>query len=83
MSDKLYSEALSAAEMAFSNREFETALEYYQKALQEKADDIYTLSRAGCTCIALETHISLPENMISVLIITQKQRCMAALMKSR
>lgn len=54
MSDKLYSEALSAAEMAFSNREFETALEYYQKALQEKADDIYTLSRAGCTCIALE-----------------------------
>ena len=46
-------ESLMNAEIAFSNKQYETALDWYKKVLKEKPDDLYVLSRAGAICVPL------------------------------
>ena len=46
-------ELLMNAEIAFSNKQYETALDWYKKVLKEKPDDLYVLSRAGAICVPL------------------------------
>ncbi len=46
-------ELLMNAEIAFSNKQYETALDWYKKVLEEKPDDLYVLSRAGAICVPL------------------------------
>lgn len=41
------------AEIAFSNRNLNEAIMWYQKALEEEPDDVYLLSRAGAVCVPL------------------------------
>lgn len=47
-------EFLANADLAFSNKQYSVALEWYQKALEVAPDDVYALSRAGAICVALE-----------------------------
>lgn len=47
-------EFLANADLAFSNQQYSTALEWYQKALEAAPDDLFALSRAGAICVALE-----------------------------
>lgn len=41
------------AEIAFVNKQYQTALEWYQKVLENMPNDIYVLSRAGAICVPL------------------------------
>ena len=41
------------AEIAFENKQFNEALNWYQKVLDETPDDVYVLSRAGAICVPL------------------------------
>ena len=50
MEDK---ELLLNAEIAFSNKRFSEALEWYRKVLVETPNDVYVLSRAGAICVSL------------------------------
>lgn len=51
MDNITFKECVSNADAAFSNSQYEAALEWYQKALQESADDLHCLSRAGAICV--------------------------------
>ena len=51
-----YNEAISYADTAFSNDNYELALECYKKALAENPDDLYALSRAGTVCVPLDKY---------------------------
>lgn len=44
---------LMNAEIAFANKQYGAALEWYQKVLECTPDDIYALSRAGAICVPL------------------------------
>jgi len=44
---------LTNAEIAFSNKQYQTALNWYQKVLEITPDDVYVLSRAGAICVPL------------------------------
>ena len=46
-------ELLVNAEIAFANKQYATALNWYQKVLEITPDDIYVLSRAGAICVPL------------------------------
>ena len=46
-------EALMNAETAFSNRQYNEALDWYHRALEYTPDDLYILSRAGAICVPL------------------------------
>lgn len=46
-------ESLMNADIAFSNKKYEEALAWYQKALAEKPNDTYALSRAGAICVSM------------------------------
>ncbi len=46
-------EYLSYAEIAFSNKEYETALTWYNKVLELVPNHAYTLARAGSACIPM------------------------------
>lgn len=46
-------ENLMNAETAFANKQYEEALGWYRKVLEENPDDIYALSRAGAICVPL------------------------------
>ena len=46
-------ELLLNAEIAFSNKQYNAALTWYQKVLEITPDDIYVLSRAGAICVPL------------------------------
>lgn len=41
------------ANIAFENKQYDTALGWYQKVLDITPDDIYVLSRAGAICVSL------------------------------
>lgn len=41
------------AEIAFVNKQYSAALEWYQKVLEITPDDLYVLSRAGAICVPL------------------------------
>lgn len=41
------------ANIAFENKQYDTALEWYQKVLDITPDDIFVLSRAGAICVPL------------------------------
>lgn len=41
------------ANIAFSNKQYNEALTWYQKVLEETPDDLYALSRAGAICVPL------------------------------
>ena len=51
MDNITFKECVSNEDAAFSNSQYEAALEWYQKALQESADDLHCLSRAGAICV--------------------------------
>ena len=44
---------LHYADIAFENKKYMEALAWYQKALAEKPDDVYALSRAGAICVSM------------------------------
>lgn len=46
-------EYLLNAEVAFSNKQYNEALTWYQKVLEKTPDDLYALSRAGAICVPL------------------------------
>ena len=46
-------ESLLNAEVAYSNRQYNEALGWYQKVLEQTPDDLYVLSRAGAICVPL------------------------------
>ncbi len=46
-------EYLLNAEVAFSNKQYNEALTWYQKVLKKTPDDLYVLSRAGAICVPL------------------------------
>jgi tetratricopeptide (TPR) repeat protein len=46
-------ELLTNAEIAFANKQYDTALSWYQKVLEVTPDNIYALSRAGAICVPL------------------------------
>lgn len=46
-------ECLTNAEIAFANKQYGAALEWYQKVLEVTPDDVYVLSRAGALCVPL------------------------------
>ena len=46
-------ELLVNAEVAFSNKQYNAALNWYQKVLEVTPDDVYVLSRAGAICVSL------------------------------
>lgn len=46
-------ELMTNAEIAFANKQYGAALEWYQKVLEVTPDDIYVLSRAGAICVPL------------------------------
>lgn len=46
-------EYLLNAEVAFSNKQYNEALNWYQKVLEKTPDDLYALSRAGAICVPL------------------------------
>ncbi len=48
-----YKEAMMSADLAFSNNNYEEALKWYNKALEEKPDDEPALSRAGAALVSL------------------------------
>lgn len=49
---KTYKEAISNADIAFSNENFESAVKWYDKALEAAPKDVYALSRAGASLVA-------------------------------
>ncbi len=54
MNQENYTEAMTNAEIAFGNENYELALEWFKKALEEKPDDLQALSRAGTVCVPLK-----------------------------
>ena len=44
---------LNNAEIAFANKQYDSALQWYQKVLEATPDDVYVLSRAGALCVPL------------------------------
>lgn len=46
-------EYLLNAEVAFSNKQYNEALTWFQKVLEKTPDDLYALSRAGAICVPL------------------------------
>lgn len=46
-------DCLLNAEVAFSNKQYNEALTWYQKVLEKKPYDLYALSRAGAICVPL------------------------------
>ncbi|MBQ8298179.1 MAG: tetratricopeptide repeat protein [Ruminococcus sp.] len=56
MNQQNYEEAIANAETAFSNGNYETALTWFKKALEESPDDLYALSRAGTMCVPLDKY---------------------------
>ena len=46
-------ELLTNAEIAFANKQYDSALQWYQKVLEAPPDDVYVLSRAGALCVPL------------------------------
>lgn len=44
---------LANAEVAFSNKQYDVALNWYHKVLEITPDDVYVLSRAGALCVPL------------------------------
>lgn len=53
MDTKTYKEAISNADIAFSNDNYESAVKWYEKALEAAPKDVYAMSRAGAALIAL------------------------------
>lgn len=51
-----YNEAISNADTAFSNENYELALEWYKKAIAENPEDLYAISRAGTVCVPLDKY---------------------------
>ncbi len=49
---KTYKEAISNADIAFSNENYESAVKWYDKALEAAPKDVYALSRAGAALVA-------------------------------
>lgn len=56
MNQENYTEAMTNAEVAFSNENYALALEWFRKALEEKPDDLQALSRAGTVCVPLDKY---------------------------
>ena len=48
-----YKEAMMSADLAFSNDNYDEALKWYNKALEERPDDEEALSRAGAALVTL------------------------------
>ncbi|MBR1764675.1 MAG: hypothetical protein IJ746_04710 [Ruminococcus sp.] len=48
-----YKEAIANADIAFSNENYEGAAKWYEKALQAAPKDVYALSRAGASLVAV------------------------------
>ena len=49
-----FEESINNAEIAYGNRQYEAALEWYEKALGENPDSLDALSRVGAACMALK-----------------------------
>lgn len=49
-----YKEAITSADLAFNNDNYEAALKWYEKALAEAPNDEYALSKAGTALVALK-----------------------------
>ncbi len=49
-------EAMTNAEVAFSNENYVLALEWFRKALEENPNDLQALSRAGMVCVPLDKY---------------------------
>ena len=47
-------EYIANAEAAFTNKQFEVSLEWFEKALEVSPDNIYALTRAGAACVPLK-----------------------------
>ena len=59
MNDTDYTSSIAQAEIAAANGQAETALHWYQRALEEKPDDFYALSHAGAVCASLRKYESM------------------------
>lgn len=53
MNQENFTEAMLNAETAFANHNFETALDWYKKALEENPNDPVALSNAGASCMIM------------------------------
>ncbi len=56
MDIEIYNEAIANADLAFSNEKYESALKWFDKALEQAPKDEYALSKAGATCVSLERY---------------------------
>lgn len=52
--EQIVREYITNADAAFASRQFDVALEWFEKALAEAPDNIYALSRAGAVCVPLK-----------------------------
>lgn len=53
MDIEIYKEAISNADIAFSNGKYENAVSWYDKALAEAPNDEYALSKAGTSLVSI------------------------------
>ena len=53
MDIEVYKEAISNADLAFSNGKYENAVTWYDKALAEAPQDEYALSKAGTALVSM------------------------------
>ncbi|MBR6102523.1 MAG: hypothetical protein IKP95_08855 [Ruminococcus sp.] len=53
MDIEIYKEAIASADMAFNNDNYEGAVKWYDKALEQAPTDEYALSKAGAALISL------------------------------
>ena len=54
MDTGIYKEAIANADIAFTNENYEGAVKWYEKALEQSPKDEYALSRAGAALVALK-----------------------------
>ena len=53
---EVYQEAVAAGETAFASGDYKTALEYFRQAMQAAPNDVYALSRAGASAVAVNEY---------------------------
>jgi len=53
---EVYNEAIANADLAFGNDKYESALKWFDKALEEAPEDEYALSKAGAVCVSMERY---------------------------
>ena len=66
-SDPKVKEYLANGEAAFSNQQFDVALEWFEKACAAEPENVYALSRTGAACIPLQNFDKAIEYFVSAV----------------